>query len=234
MGEIILEKDPVRFRHELKQMINRGDDHILASRLRHIFRRDGNSGADGTYKVTSLYFDTPEDLALRQKTDGTDRREKFRLRYYGNDMSFIRLEKKIKINGLCAKYAARLTCGQAAMILEGDHGFLLRSGDPLMMEFYSKIRGQRLRPAAMVVYDREAFVFGPANVRVTLDRNIRAGYSPEAFLNGGPSLPADDTGLTVLEIKYDEFLPDIVRMAVHVPGRKTQSYSKYAACRKYR
>ena len=232
MGEIILEKDPVRFRHELKQMINRGDDHILASRLRHIFRRDGNSGADGTYKVTSLYFDTPEDLALRQKTDGTDRREKFRLRYYGNDMSFIRLEKKIKINGLCAKYAARLTCGQAAMILEGDHGFLLRSGDPLMMEFYSKIRGQRLRPAAMVVYDREAFVFGPANVRVTLDRNIRAGYSPEAFLNGGP--PADDTGLTVLEIKYDEFLPDIVRMAVQVPGRKTQSYSKYAACRKYR
>ena len=125
MGEIILEKDPVRFRHELKQMINRGDDHILASRLRHIFRRDGNSGADGTYKVTSLYFDTPEDLALRQKTDGTDRREKFRLRYYGNDKSFIRLEKKIKINGLCAKYAARLTCGQAAMILEGDHGFLL-------------------------------------------------------------------------------------------------------------
>ena len=234
MGEIILEKDPVRFRHELKQMINRGDDHILASRLRHIFRRDGNSGADGTYKVTSLYFDTPEDLALRQKTDGTDRREKFRLRYYGNDMSFIRLEKKIKINGLCAKYAARLTCGQAAMILEGDHGFLLRSGDPLMMEFYSKIRGQRLRPAAMVVYDREAFVFGPANVRVTLDRNIRAGYSPEAFLNEGPSLPADDTGLTVLEIKYDEFLPDIVRMAVQVPGRKTQSYSKYAACRKYR
>ena len=234
MGEIILEKDPVRFRHELKQMINRGDDHILASRLRHIFRRDGNSGADGTYKVTSLYFDTPEDLALRQKTDGTDRREKFRLRHYGNDMSFIRLEKKIKINGLCAKYAARLTCGQAAMILEGDHGFLLRSGDPLMMEFYSKIRGQRLRPAAMVIYDREAFVFGPANVRVTLDRNIRAGYSPEAFLNGGPSLPADDTGLTVLEIKYDEFLPDIVRMVVQVPGRKTQSYSKYAACRKYR
>ena len=79
MGEIILEKDPVRFRHELKQMINRGDDHILASRLRHIFRRDGNSGADGTYKVTSLYFDTPEDLALRQKTDGTDRREKFHI-----------------------------------------------------------------------------------------------------------------------------------------------------------
>ena len=86
----------------------------------------------------------------------------------------------------------------------------------------------------MVIYDREAFVFGPANVRVTLDRNIRAGYIPEAVLNGGPSLPADDTGLTVLEIKYDEFLPDIVRMAVQVPGRKTQSYSKYAACRKYR
>ena len=37
--------------------------------------------------MTSLYFDTPEDLALQQKTDGTDRREKFRLRYYGNDMS---------------------------------------------------------------------------------------------------------------------------------------------------
>ena len=48
-----------------------------------LFPHDPHAGADGTYRVTSLYFDTPYDSALREKLDGVNRREKFRLRYYG-------------------------------------------------------------------------------------------------------------------------------------------------------
>ena len=59
--------------------------------------------ADGSYRVTSLYFDTPYDTALREKLDGVDRREKFRLRYYGELPGFLKLEKKFKVDGLCGK-----------------------------------------------------------------------------------------------------------------------------------
>ena len=84
--------------------------------------RDKNAGAEGSYRITSLYFDTPSDTALRQKLEGVDRREKFRLRYYGEDLSFIRLEKKFKMNGLCGKHSARVTREQVRNILEGAHG----------------------------------------------------------------------------------------------------------------
>jgi hypothetical protein len=95
------------------------------------------------------------------------------------------------------------------------------------------MRGQLLAPRTVVTYDREAFLFEPGNVRITLDRNLRTGLSSLDFLN--PDLyhaPVSD-GITVLEVKYDEFLPEIVKMAVQVPNTRASAYSKYAVCRRY-
>lgn len=101
----------------------------------------------------------------------------------------------------------------------GRHDFLLESPNGLLVEFYSKLKGQLLTPRTVVSYEREAFVYPPGNVRVTLDRHIRRGLSPERFLfPQSREIPADP-GHTILEVKYDAFLPDIVRMAVQVPGR---------------
>ena len=222
----------MKLRHELKHSINRGEDQLLASRLRKLFPHDKNADAQGSYRVSSLYFDTPTDKALRQKIDGVNDREKFRLRHYNGDLSYIRLEKKYKINGLCGKRSAPVTADQVAKLLDGDIDFLLESGDPLMQELYSKMKGQRLAPRTIVTYEREAFLYEPGNVRITLDRNLRTGLSSRDFLN--PQLfhaPVSD-GVTVLEVKYDEFLPEIVKMAVQT-NRQASAYSKYAACRKY-
>src|SRR5699024_10636131 len=158
---MIKEKTPLRLRHELKYSINALDDLVLAARLGKLFSRDPHAGSHGTYRVSSLYFDTPSDQALRQKISGADRREKFRIRYYGQDTSFIRLEKKIKIHGLCAKYSARLTESQVRLLLQGHIGFLMESENPLLLEFYSKIRGQLLAPKTIVTYEREAFLYPP-------------------------------------------------------------------------
>lgn len=223
---------PAKLRHELKHSISQGEDRILSSRLRKLFSRDTNAGPDGSYRISSLYFDTPNDTALRQKLDGVNCREKFRLRYYGDDLSFIRLEKKYKINGLCGKRSTRITQEQVEMLLSGEIDFLL-SGDALMQELYSKMKGQRLAPKTIVTYDREAFLFAPGNVRITLDRNVRTGLASLDFLNPGlHHVPVSD-GLTVLEVKYDEFLPEIVKMAVQIPNTQASAYSKYAVCRKY-
>ena len=229
---MMIDKAPVSFRHELKHLITRGEDRVLSERLGRLFEHDSHAGPEGVYQVNSLYFDTPEDKALTEKAAGVSGREKFRLRYYGNDPSFFRLEKKIKKGGLCAKRSARLTAGQAELLLEGRIDFLLESGDPLLIELYSKMKGELLRPRTIVTYEREAFIYPPGNVRVTLDRNLRTGIRSTEFLDlENRTVTAEQD--TVLEVKYDAFLPDIVRMAVQTPDRRTGAYSKYAACRRY-
>ena len=223
----------MKLRHELKHSINPGEDMILTSRLRKLFPHDSNADSHGSYRVSSLYFDTPYDKALRQKIDGVNSREKFRLRHYNADLSFIRLEKKYKINGLCGKRSAKISAQQVEKLLSGDIDFLLTSGEALLMELYSKMRGQQLAPKTIVTYDREAFLFAPGNVRITIDRNLRTGLDSTDFLN--PHLchaPVSD-GLAVLEVKYDAFLPEIVKMAVQIPNRQAAAYSKYAVCRRY-
>lgn len=227
------EKQPLRLRHELKHSINAIDDYEVSWRLRKLFKHDENADSHGSYRVSSLYFDTPYDKALRQKIDGVNQREKFRIRYYNEDTSFIRLEKKFKINGLCGKHSARLTKEQVEQILNGDIAFLLESENPLLIELYSKMKGQILRPKTIVCYEREAFLYGPGNVRITMDRNIRTGYNSLDFLNPKLHHLGVSENITVMEVKYDDFLPDIVKQAVQVPNRQASAFSKYAVCRKY-
>ena len=219
-------------RHEWKHQINPQEDLVLSQRLGKLFPRDANAGPDGAYQVTSLYFDTPYDSALREKLDGVNRREKFRLRYYGSDLSFLRLEKKYKVNGLCGKRSARLTREQAERLLDGDARFLLDTGDALLLELYSKIQGQGLRPKTIVRYDREAFLYAPGNVRITLDRDIRTGLGSVDFLNPGVFCVRAAGPGTVLEVKYDAFLPSFIADALQIGHIRTGAFSKYAVCRK--
>lgn len=230
---MIKEKKPLKLRHEWKHSINPADDLFLSHRLRKLFRHDEHANANGVYRISSLYFDTPYDKALRQKIDGVNQREKFRLRYYNGDTSFIRLEKKIKSNGLCGKFSTKVTAEQVEKILLGDIGFLLESGDALLIELYSKMKGQLLQPKTIVTYEREAFLYEPGNVRITIDRALHTALTCTDFLN--PDLIHADVsdGLSVLEVKYDAFLPEIVRLAVQTPNRPTAAFSKYAVCRRY-
>ena len=87
------------YRHEWKIELSPLDLLILRQRLRRVLQPDAHA-VDGRYLIRSLYFDTPEDRALREKLDGVSRREKFRIRYYNGDVSCIHLEKKSKIAGL--------------------------------------------------------------------------------------------------------------------------------------
>lgn len=185
------------------------------------------------YEVRSLYFDNISDKALREKIDGVKAREKFRIRCYNRDYAFIRLEKKSKLNGLCLKENAIITAKQVDSLLHGDYGWMAGSGVPLAAELYAKMMGQGLRPKTIVDYTREPFVFSPGNVRITLDYNIRTGMHSTDFLNPNcVTVPAGDSNI-ILEVKWDDFLPDIIRDAVQLKGCRVGAFSKYAACRAY-
>ena len=222
----------MEFRHEWKHEIGYADLLALRSRLAAVMDRDVHSD-HGRYEIRSLYFDNLADKALREKLDGVNRREKFRVRYYNGDPSFILLEKKCKVNGLCGKLQAQLTPREVRAIARGDGGPLADSAAPLVRELAVKMDTQGLRPRTIVDYTREPFVYGPGNVRVTLDYDIRTGMEGTDFLDPNCiTIPAGDAPV-ILEVKWDAFLPSVIRDIVQVPRTHTSAFSKYAACRVY-
>jgi hypothetical protein len=219
-------------RHEFKHSINYGDYLILRSRLRAMMRGDEHADEDGRYRIRSLYFDTPGDKALREKINGVDKREKFRLRrYIGHDI--INLEKKSKIKGLCYKESARLTEDETNAIIGGDYSFMDNPERPLICELYSKIKSQTLRPKTIVEYIREPFVCAAGNVRITFDIGLHTGiYSLDCLNDAAPLAPTGEQ-IIIMEIKYDQFIPDYIIKVIGLNARRAEAVSKYALCRVY-
>lgn len=220
----------MQFRHELKHEISMSDMIAIRQRMRAIAKSDPYA-VNGKYLIRSLYFDTPEDRALIEKQSGISTRHKFRIRYYNYDKSLINLEKKLKRGGLGCKISARLDADQAEKIVNGDISWMISSDNELIRELYSLMISDRLRPKTIVDYTREPFIFGPGNVRVTIDYNIRTGLHLTDFLDIECITVPASFGTCIMEVKWDDYLPDIIKDAVRLPNTRTGSFSKYVACR---
>ena len=218
-----------KFRHEYKHSITSADMVTLRMRLSAVMQHDSFT-VGGKYFIRSLYFDNIFDKALLEKLNGVNQREKFRIRYYNGDTSFIRLEKKAKFGGLSSKLSAPLTYEQADLLARGIP--VRDSKNELINELAFKMDTQLLKPKTIVDYTREAFVYPAGNVRVTLDYNIRTGMDSTELLD--PNCVTVPTGEDIiLEVKWDEYLPSAIEQAVQLGSRQTSSFSKYAACRIY-
>ncbi|MDR2609875.1 MAG: polyphosphate polymerase domain-containing protein [Clostridiales Family XIII bacterium] len=223
----------MKMRHELKHQLNYGDAAVVRSRLGAILARDAHAGEGGRYRVRSLYFDTPDDRALREKLDSVDRREKFRVRRYPGGGALIMLEKKIKIRGLCAKFSAPLTEGECARIIGGDVSWMAYDDRPLLREFHYQTRCRLMTPKAVVEYLREPFVYAAGNVRVTFDTGLCASARPRDFGSESALLVPAGDGMVILEVKYDEYLPAFIEDILQVGSRRAAACSKYAIGRGY-
>jgi hypothetical protein len=220
------------WRHEWKHEISYADLLCIRQRLRAVAETDPHA-VDGRYRVRSLYFDTPGDRALREKIDGADPREKFRIRCYNGDASVIRLEKKMRRGGLGTKFSAEVSAEETRKLIAGDLDWMLASGRPLVQELYCKMRYQGMRPKTIVDYTREPFLYRPGNVRVTFDYDIRTGLGCTDFLNPDcVTIPAGDAPI-LLEVKWDAYLPSVIRDAVQTGNLRASAFSKYAQCRIY-
>ena len=222
----------MQYRHEVKHEINPHDLLILRQRLRALLQPDPHA-LSGRYEIRSLYFDNLDDKALREKVDGVNIREKYRIRLYNNDPSFILLERKFKHGSLGNKTNARLTPEEALSIANGDVEWMSRSQNDVLLSFYTRVKNEGLKAKVIVDYTREPFVYAPGNVRVTLDYNIRTGLSCTDLLNPAcVTVPVTDNPC-ILEVKWDNFLPDVIRDAVQLEGRRSGAFSKYAASRMF-
>jgi hypothetical protein len=220
-------------RHEVKHFINQMDYYMLKQRLRAVLYTDTHAGPEGAYRIRSLYFDNADDKALREKIDGISCRDKFRIRYYNDDTSLLHLEKKSKRKDLCIKHSTTIDASEAQALLDGDTAWMRKKSDSLIQELYRAMHQDLLRPHTIVDYTRDPFTYPAGNVRVTLDHHIRTGLYCTDFLNPDcVTIPVPDDPI-ILEVKWDAYLPDIVRDTVRLTGRQASAFSKYAACRMY-
>lgn len=223
-----------RFRHEFKYIISALEISEIKNRLNHLIPADKHAGFDGIYSIRSLYFDDYDDRCLRENEDGTDPREKFRIRIYNHSDERINLECKRKERGKTHKTSCRLTREQTEALMQGKILPDIASQPPLLQKLTMLMLTRRMRPVVIVEYDRFPYVYKNGNVRITLDTNIRSSSAVEQFLEEQiPTRPVLGVGHQLLEVKYDEYLPDFIYRSLQLHSLRQTAFSKYYICRKY-
>ncbi len=223
--------DELNMRQELKYFIRYSDRDLLKYRFAGLMQRDRNVGANGEYKIRSLYFDDYWNSAYETKLMGTQKRYKYRIRIYNDSDTVINLERKLKHNSYTAKDKAALTKNEVYSILEGRYAFLRDNSRPLLREFYYECVAKVLRPQVIVDYEREPFVFNPGDIRITFDRCIRAGNTSfDIFDKKLPTVETMAPGCLVMEVKFSGFLPKMIKKALPTGTSEYTSVSKYILC----
>ena len=222
------------YRHELKFYLNYCDYMVLRQQMRALLQPDRHADVNGEYYIRSLYFDDMYNTALQDKLAGVQGRYKYRIRIYNFDKSVIRFEKKIKDAKFIAKDSFRLSYAEYRAFMEGDIEFLLHKAAPLAKEVYFAIRQKRLSPRVVVDYQREPFVMDYETVRITFDKNLRAGEPGDIFDKTLPVMPILDRGIVILEVKFNRTLPAHLNAIINdVAALQGSAISKYILCRQY-
>ncbi len=219
-----------KYRNELKYLVDARDVLIIEDKLKHVMERDPYADEEtGSYVVRSLYFDSYDDDCYHNNEFSLGKRKKFRIRMYGDDPSLILLEKKEKENARSRKYSYKLSKAEYEQLFYGNVSDMYwQTTDPLLKEFCLEVMMRLFRPKVIVHYERTPFVYITGNVRVTLDTNISCSTEINRFIdNNYLTIPVLEEGEHLLEVKYDELLPDFLKQIIQLDSLEQATFSKY-------
>ena len=218
------------YRYEKKFLINNIQREILRNTLSAVLYLDSNiKNPDGSYFIRSLYFDDYKDTSYNQVLDGISKREKYRIRYYDLDPSYITLEKKSKENNLGKKDKDKLSPEMVVKLITNEE---IETKKPVVSELQAKMKADLYKPAIIIDYERRAFTSPINDVRITIDYNISCSYDVSNFFERDVnSIPLLDKNMSILEVKYNDFLPDIIKQLINIKNLEITSFSKYATGR---
>ena len=223
------------YRHEDKYLIDPLQTEILKERAGAVLQRDIHTGANGTYRIRSLYFDDRCNKCYLETENGSDPRAKFRIRIYNDDPGMIRLEKKIKTRGLTRKLSAVLTREECGELMAGRSPELSGEEDPAKKELLTELAAAELRPAVIIGYERLPFTYAPFNIRFTIDTKLWYSEATESFLEEIPHFktPARmEAALSgIMELKWDDYLPSFITEYLALETLQLSRFSKYHYCR---
>ena len=223
-----------KYRNEWKYNLSNGELSLLKIRVSKVMKLDPHTPKEGRYLIHSLYFDDFKDTSVYTTESGLSKRYKWRIRYYGDDLSYIVLEKKEKLESRCHKKSCRLTLDEYESIVSGNiTDIVYDTQKELIKELACDMMMFDYRPKVIVDYERIAYVELITNVRITFDMKISASYELENFLNGDyTKFYVEPSGWNVLEVKFDDILPSHIRNIVESYCFNQSSFSKYYYCRK--
>lgn len=222
-----------KYRHELKFTLTKSQAEILKQKLALLMEVDTNSvNEDHTYFIRSLYFDDVYDSAYYEKIDGLEKREKYRIRIYNSDDSFIRLERKEKNRDLTHKKQTKITKEQCLAFMEGNFEGIDLSGDELLRDFAIKQKLHQIRPSVIVDYKRLAYIYPVEETRVTFDEDIRSGrFQNNLFDYDILTFDVLEPNEVVLEVKFNEAIPSHIASVIMTIPMIRQAVSKFALCK---
>ena len=222
------------YRHELKYVVSAAQIPLLKSRISGLMQKDPHTGEDGYYNIRSLYFDDYGNRCYYENENGTDPREKFRIRIYNHSADRITLECKRKERGKTQKISCPLTKQQAEQLMYGKPLQLTDTLPPLLKKFTLEMLTQRLQPVVIVEYERIPYIYKHGNVRVTFDTQIASSTNITDFFSDElPQRPIMPIGQHLMEVKFDEYLPDFIYRHLNLGVLQQTAFSKYYLCRKF-
>lgn len=218
------------YRQEIKQLLSPAQTVLLKQRIGAILQPDEHSGPNADYLIRSVYFDTLDDRAYEEKEAGISEREKIRIRFYNHSDQVIKLERKEKRENLIYKESVSISREAVDAALRGDYEPLRLTGTRLADYVYGLSRSAGLRPVVVVDYMREAYVYSVGNVRITFDMALQAGRADIPVWEPG-NVSDVLSGQTILEIKFNRYLPEHIRMILESVTGERIALSKYTLCR---
>lgn len=218
-------------RHELKLLLSYADYLLLRARLSAVMPLDKHS-QNGEYSIRSLYLDDVYNSAYNDKLIGIQNRKKYRLRCYNGSDSLIKLECKQKYGARIQKTSAVIDLDCYKGILVGDYTYLEKYDNPLCRELLSQSTALQIKPSVIVDYEREAFTYPVSNVRLTFDKNLRAGISSfDMFDKDLLTYNVYQNKDVIFEVKYDDFIPKFISDMVSQSFGSKIALSKYCMCK---
>lgn len=220
-----------RYRHEYKYRIDKCQEEILKIKADGLLSKDPHVEQDGSYFIRSLYFDDLSNTCYYENENGTDPRAKFRIRYYNSDIEKIKLEKKSKKRGMTLKESCSISAEQCQCFMAGL--FPEAVGEKQKKLFW-EMHLKNLLPKVIVSYERIPYIYQAGNVRITFDKSITASNEISRFLMGDYNRrPILTVGECVMEVKWDEILPQFIKEYMQLDSLQWSTFSKYYLCRKY-
>lgn len=206
-------------RFELKYLISLEMAETLKKDIRRYAILDDYGGGNGHYKLTSLYYDSPNYTYYWEKIDGLRFRRKLRIRWYETaaglqDDSMVFVEIKQRVDRVTQKKRVPMKYKEALLFCkEGIFPEEYEERDrPYLEEMYEMIKLNNLEPKIITSYDREAYIGGKYDMgfRLTFDRYVSYRYRDlrlDAGTSDGLMIPAN---MVIMEIKTNERLPSWV------------------------
>lgn len=227
-------KKKYQYRHELKYVCTAAQLALIQARIHHLIDLDSHVGESGMYQIRSLYFDDYYNRCYYENENGTDPREKFRIRIYNGSTDKISLELKKKERGKTLKLSCPLTVEQCTILMRGEVLPDSKNYPQVLQKLLLLMKTTLMKPKIIVEYDRVPYIYRLGNVRVTLDMNISSSNKIDTFLDRDiykrPIMPA---GQHVLEVKFDEYLPDYIYKTLQLDSLRQTAFSKFYLCRKF-